>query len=163
MKRALIALGSNVGDSKLLLTTAVHEIDSFALTHVVGVSRLYSTVPVSDIEQPDFLNAAVMIETELSPQLLLEQLHHIEHVHGRTRHEHWGPRTLDLDIIDVEDFRSEVQSLQVPHPRAVERAFVLHPLNDIAPEWLLEGVAIADRIEPTDDVRVVAEADWSRL
>lgn len=163
MTRALIALGSNLGDSRQTLATAIADINLLPATSVIGVSCLYLTAPVSEIEQPDFLNAAALIETELDPYVLLECLQSIERAHGRIRNEHWGPRTLDLDIIDVEGFSSKDENLLVPHPRAAERAFVLHPINDLAPDWVLGESLVSELLQPTPDVSVIAEADWSVL
>ena len=163
MTRALIALGSNLGDCRQTLARAIADIRLLPETRILSVSRLYSTSPVSEIEQSDFLNAAALIETELEPYVLLELLQSIEQTHGRTRTEHWGPRTLDLDIIDIEGFVSSDERLSVPHPLAIERAFVLHPLNDLAPEWVLGELRVSELVRPTHAVSVVAEADWCVL
>lgn len=163
MTAALIALGSNIGESRSLLVTAVHEINELAATRVEAVSRLYATAPVGYEDQPDFLNAAALLETQLSPADLLAALHHIEVVHGRTREVRWGPRTLDLDVIDYEGFVSSEPELQIPHPRATERQFVLQPLADVAPMWRLSGQAVENLVAQSDDVRVIADTSWSGL
>ena len=163
MTAALIALGSNIGESRSLLVTAVHEINALPSTSVTAVSRLYSTAPVGVEEQPDFLNAAALVETQLSPAELLDALHHIENVHGRTREVRWGPRTLDLDVIDFEGFSSDSAELTVPHPRATERQFVLQPIADIAPQWVFSGKTVESLVEKSADVVVCDARDWSGL
>jgi dihydroneopterin aldolase/2-amino-4-hydroxy-6-hydroxymethyldihydropteridine diphosphokinase len=137
MSRALIALGSNLGDSFTIMQQAISEIEQLSETHVEAVSNLYETEPVGGPEQNSFLNAAILISTSLEPQNLLAALHEIEALHGRTREIQWGPRTLDLDLIDYENFTSTDESLKVPHPLASERSFVLAPCADVAPEWKL--------------------------
>lgn len=163
MTSALIALGSNIGESRSLLVTAVHEIDALPATSVTAVSRLYSTAPMGVEDQPDFLNAAALVETELSPSELLDALHHIENVHGRTRDVRWGPRTLDLDVIDIEGFSSDSAELTVPHPRATERQFVIQPVADIAPQWVFSGNTVESLVEPSSDVVACDSGDWSGL
>ncbi|MBU3826013.1 MAG: 2-amino-4-hydroxy-6-hydroxymethyldihydropteridine diphosphokinase [Candidatus Anaerobiospirillum merdipullorum] len=135
MALALISAGSNLGDSQALLTTAVHQLRT--LGHVLKVSALYRTKPVGLVEQPDFLNLALSLETTLSPLDLLHGLQGIENAAGRKRIIHWGPRTLDLDLIAYQDLKLASPELSLPHPRATERAFVLVPLNEIVPDFYL--------------------------
>ena len=158
--RCIVALGSNLGDSATILRSAVYEIDALEDTELRRVSRLYSTAPVGGPEQADFLNAAVLIESKLSPSELLSKLHQIEQRHARTREVHWGPRTLDLDLIDVEGFQSAVDELMVPHPRARERQFVIHPLHDVAPNWMLGGSMVTDLVRASSDVSLAADFGW---
>ena len=135
----VLSLGSNLGDKVANLNFARSEI-GLKVGQVVATSSLYQTEPISDVEQDDFLNAVLIVKTDLNPTEVLHQIQELELSAGRTRELHWGPRTLDIDIIDIEGFTSDSSALTVPHPRARERAFVLVPLLEIAPDWLLGGI-----------------------
>lgn len=130
---AYIALGSNMGDKNAHLEGAVKEIDANPLCEVTKVSDFIITKPVSDIEQDDFLNGCIEVVTLLTPHELLDFLHEIEQSHHRERSLHWGPRTLDLDIIMYDDLTMADDTLVIPHPEAHKRQFVLEPLAQIAP------------------------------
>ncbi len=136
VRRAVVALGSNEGDSLGLLTRAVAELGELPRTAVRALSPLVLTDPVGGPEQPDYLNAVAIIDTTLRPKTLLRRLHEIEARHGRTREVRWGQRTLDLDLIQYgdpdtgTDVTYDTEHLTLPHPRAHERGFVLLP-------WLL--------------------------
>lgn len=130
---AYIALGSNLGDTRAHLTGAVDEINAHDLCSVTRVSDFILTKPVGDVEQDDFLNGCIEIETLLTPHELLDFLHEVEHSHHRERKIHWGPRTLDLDIILYGDLIMADDTLVIPHPEAHKRQFVLEPLAQIAP------------------------------
>ena len=158
---ALIALGSNLGDSGTTLRAAVAQISAMSGSEILRVSRLFATTPVGGPDQPDFLNAAALITTQLSAADLLEKLHEIENHHGRVRDIRWGPRTLDLDLIDVEGFSSDSADLLVPHPRACERQFVLQPLCDVAPNWQIAGASVSSLVTASEEVRVVEDFGWS--
>jgi 2-amino-4-hydroxy-6-hydroxymethyldihydropteridine diphosphokinase len=106
-------------------------------TEVISVSEYFSTKPVSDIEQPDYLNAVCIVESELPAMDLLSLLHGIEKALGRQRLEKWGPRTIDLDLIQYGSLLSSADELKLPHPRAHERRFVLEPWVSIDPEAIL--------------------------
>jgi 2-amino-4-hydroxy-6-hydroxymethyldihydropteridine diphosphokinase len=106
-------------------------------TEVISVSEYLSTKPVSDIEQPDYLNAVCIVESELPALDLLSLLHGIEKALGRERLEKWGPRTIDLDLIQYGSLLSSADELKLPHPRAHERRFVLEPWVSIDPEAIL--------------------------
>ncbi len=106
-------------------------------TEVISVSEYFSTKPVSDIEQPDYLNAVCIVESELPAIDLLSLLHGIEKALGRQRLEKWGPRTIDLDLIQYGSLLSSADELKLPHPRAHERRFVLEPWISIDPEAIL--------------------------
>jgi 2-amino-4-hydroxy-6-hydroxymethyldihydropteridine diphosphokinase len=106
-------------------------------TEVISVSEYFSTKPVSDIEQPDYLNAVCIVESELPALDLLSLLHGIEKALGRQRLEKWGPRTIDLDLIQYGSLLSSADELKLPHPRAHERRFVLEPWISIDPEAIL--------------------------
>jgi 2-amino-4-hydroxy-6-hydroxymethyldihydropteridine diphosphokinase len=128
---AVIGLGSNLGDRAATLCSAVSALAQ--LGELRRVSELYETAPVGGPAQGDFLNAAVLIETELTPRELLHRLHDIERRFGRERDVRWGPRTLDLDVLWFPDAYVD-EALVVPHARLIERAFALLPLLDVAPE-----------------------------
>ncbi len=130
---AYIALGSNMGDTKAHLEGALGEINESPLCAVTKVSDFIVTKPVGYVEQDDFLNGCAEVETLLAPRELLDFLRGIENAHGRERKIHWGPRTLDLDIILYDDLVLNEPDLVIPHPEAAARAFVLAPLAQIAP------------------------------
>lgn len=135
--RAAIALGSNLEDPEAQVRRGFDEIAALPKTRLVGRSSLYRTAPVGYANQPDFVNACVLVETELAPRQLLDALLDIERRHGRVRDIPNGPRTLDLDIIVYGDQRIDEPGLTVPHPRAHEREFVLKPLREVWPEALV--------------------------
>lgn len=141
MNQAFIGLGSNLGDSRQHILDAIDELARLPATRVLARSRLYRTPPWGMLEQPSFVNAAVSIETPLAPHDLLGALLTIERAAGRVRDgERWGPRTLDLDLLHVSDVVLSDEQLTLPHPRMAERAFVLLPLNDLAPGLYLPGL-----------------------
>ena len=133
--KAVIALGANIGDPKTQMDLAVAMLRE--ATEVISVSEYFSTKPVSDIEQPDYLNAVCIVESELPAMDLLSLLHGIEKALGRQRLEKWGPRTIDLDLIQYGSLLSSADELKLPHPRAHERRFVLEPWVSIDPEAIL--------------------------
>ena len=138
---AVVALGGNLGDVEETLRDAVRRIDSLSGTQVSGVSPLYRTAAWGMPEgTPAFLNAVVTVRTRLTAEELLDGLHAIEAAHGRTREEHWGNRTLDLDIIDFDGRQSDDPDLTLPHPRAWQRAFVLVPWAALDPSADLPGL-----------------------
>jgi 2-amino-4-hydroxy-6-hydroxymethyldihydropteridine diphosphokinase len=133
--KAVIALGANIGNPKEQMDLAVALLrDSL---EVIAVSSYYTTVPVGGPEQPDYLNAVAIAESDLPASDLLALLHGIEKVLGRERMEHWGPRTIDLDLIQYGSILSYAEELLLPHPRAHERRFVLEPWSEIEPDALL--------------------------
>ena len=133
--KAVIALGANIGDPKAQMDLAVAMLRE--ATEVISLSKYFSTKPVSDIEQPDYLNAVCIVESELPAMDLLSLLHGIEKALGRQRLEKWGPRTIDLDLIQYGSLLSSADELKLPHPRAHERRFVLEPWISIEPEAIL--------------------------
>lgn len=139
MTRAVIALGANLGDARAALKGASEAIEATPEISMLAQSSVYSTAPIGGVEQPDYLNAVVIIETTLSPRELLDRLHDIENSWHRTREVRWGPRTLDLDLIDYIGVTSDDPELTLPHPRAHERAFVLVPWLEADPEAELTG------------------------
>jgi 2-amino-4-hydroxy-6-hydroxymethyldihydropteridine diphosphokinase len=138
--RAFIALGSNLGDSKQQLLDAIEKLSNLPNSHVLARSHLYRTPPWGKLEQPDFLNAVVVLETPMLPHDLLDALLQIEREAGRLRNgERWGPRTLDLDLLHVACQTVNDERLTLPHPHISERAFVLLPLNELAPDLEIPG------------------------
>ncbi|MGC1396431.1 MAG: 2-amino-4-hydroxy-6-hydroxymethyldihydropteridine diphosphokinase [Coleofasciculaceae cyanobacterium] len=146
-----IALGSNLGDSKAILSSALNILVTNCNINLQKVSSWYQTAPVGP-PQPDYINGCAILETSLNPQELLEILLIIEAHFGRIRKEPNGPRTLDLDILLFDDLILESPKLQIPHPRMIERAFVLVPLAEIAPNWQepVSGKAIAQLVQTVD-------------
>ncbi len=132
-RRAFLAMGSNIGDRERFLSEAVE-----SLVGVVAVSPVYETEPVGGPAQGAFLNVVVELDTPLSPRQLLGVAHRLESAAGRVRTEHWGPRTLDVDVLLVGDLVVDEPDLVVPHPRMWQRRFVLAPLADLAPELVPE-------------------------
>lgn len=134
MTTAYVALGSNLGDRAALLRAALVALQRGGDVQVVTESAVYETAPVGGPEQPDYLNMVVAVATALEPEGLLERCLAIEAEHGRVRRERWGPRTLDLDLLAFGAAERRSERLTLPHPRMAERAFVLVPLAEIAPE-----------------------------
>ena len=138
--RAYVALGSNLGDSRQHLLDAIEALAALPQTAVTARSRIYRTPPWGVTDQPDFLNAVVALETALEPHDLLDALLAIERAAGRQRNgERWGPRTLDLDLLHVADQTVNDDRLTLPHPHIADRAFVLLPLHDVAPDLAIPG------------------------
>ncbi|MEK3885254.1 2-amino-4-hydroxy-6-hydroxymethyldihydropteridine diphosphokinase [Paenibacillus sp. PL2-23] len=132
--KAYIALGSNMGDREELLRQAIVLIDEHPHIGVERVSALYETDPVGYTDQPAFLNMVIDVTTSLQPLELLREQLELERRLGRIRHERWGPRTIDLDLLLYDNVRMDHVELTLPHPRMLERAFVLVPLNDVLEE-----------------------------
>lgn len=132
-RRAYLSCGSNMGDKKAYLNGAVEVLRADRKCRVLRVSDWIVTKPYGKVEQDDFLNGAIALETLYTPEMLLEKLHEIEYVHGRERKVHWGPRTLDLDILLYEDCVMCTDDLTIPHVDMHNRRFVLEPLAQIAP------------------------------
>lgn len=132
--QAYIALGSNLDDPRQQVLTAMDELNVLPFTRVVAKSSLYQTKPLGPQDQPDFINAVVAIATQLAPLALLHECLNLEIRHGRARHERWGPRTLDLDLLLYGDLQLTLPELVIPHPHMYDREFVLKPLAEIAPE-----------------------------
>lgn len=147
-----IALGSNLGNSLETLESAVATIASTSGILVKGRSHWYQTKAISPSPQPDYLNGCVILQTTHSPIVLLNTLLEIEQQFGRVRRERNDPRTLDLDLLLFDDIVLNEPELQIPHPRMVERAFVLVPLAEIAPDWIepISGKAIAELAQAVD-------------
>ena len=136
---AVLALGANLGDAQVTLRQAVTDVDRLPGVQVMDVSPLARTAAVGGPEQPDFLNAVLVVRTTLSPRDLLRSTQQVEAQHGRVREERWGPRTLDVDIVQYGSLVATAPDLELPHPRAQERAFVLVPWAEVAPDAVLAG------------------------
>jgi 2-amino-4-hydroxy-6-hydroxymethyldihydropteridine diphosphokinase len=139
MARAFIGLGANVGDPAAAVAWAAGELAGLAGTRLVRSSSLYRTGPVGYAEQPDFVNAVAMLETALTSRALLDALLGIERAAGRERTFPNAPRVIDLDLLLYDDQVIDAPGLAVPHPRMHERAFVLVPLVEIAPDVVIPG------------------------
>lgn len=154
MARAFIGLGSNIGDRQAALDEALRQLKAIDGIKSVCCSNYYETAPVGGIQQGDFLNAVVAVETTLSPQVLLAHCQAIELRGGRQRVERWGPRTLDLDLLDYGQQVIQSDPLTLPHPEAAHRAFVLIPWAELDPEYLLAGKAIKQWLAEVGDAGV---------
>jgi 2-amino-4-hydroxy-6-hydroxymethyldihydropteridine diphosphokinase len=148
VRTAYLGLGSNVGDRGSYLAGAVRAIDSSPGFEVVRASSLFESEPVGFENQPRFLNAVIEVRTALEPRLILGVTRRIEVENDRRREVRWGPRTLDIDILLVEDTVVEEPDLVVPHPRIGERRFVLEPLLELAPDLRLpDGRTVRSLLE----------------
>ena len=139
MARAFIGLGSNLDTPAERVVEGLQRLGALPGIAVRRCSSLYLTPPWGMTEQPAFINAAAELQVSLSPEALLEALLATERAMGRERRERWGPRRIDLDLLHIEGERRDTPSLQLPHPRLHERAFVLLPLAEIAPDAEIPG------------------------
>jgi 2-amino-4-hydroxy-6-hydroxymethyldihydropteridine diphosphokinase len=154
-RAAVLALGSNLGDRRDILQGAVDAIEGIDQVRVTAASPVYETAPVGGPQQPDYLNAVLLVTTTLPSRELLDRLHEVEAAFDRVRLVRWGPRTLDIDIITVAGERSDDPELTLPHPRAHERAFVLAPWHDADPDAVLpEHGAVADLLAAIGDAGI---------
>ncbi len=153
MTKCAIALGSNLGNSLDILENSLVAIANISGIELKNTSSWYQTKPVGNIDpQPDYLNGCAVLEVAQNPTELLTILQAIEIQFGRVRKERWAARTLDLDLLLYEDLILDSPNLTIPHPRMHERAFVLVPLAEIAPDWIepVSGVAIAQLLQSVD-------------
>ena len=168
--KAWIGLGGNVGDVRAAMIAALERLDSSDGIAVKGVSRLYATPPWGLKNQPDFLNSAAELEVRVDPFALLEACQDAERALKRERTLRWGPRTIDLDILAIEDVTLNEQRLTVPHPRLQERAFALAPLADLAPGLAISGRRVSELLGQSDANGIVPisrggewrEKNWER-
>lgn len=135
--RAFIGLGSNLDDPVRQLLKALDALGQLSETERIAYSRLYRSVPLGPPGQPDYVNAVVALDTRLSPLALLRELQAIEQAQGRERHEHWGARTLDLDLLLYGGLVMHSAPLTIPHPEMEQRNFVLYPLYEVEPELVM--------------------------
>ena len=142
---AALGLGGNLGDPVAAFAVALRALDAHPEVAVLKLSSVWRTAPWGKLDQPEFLNMAALVETSLSARALLAVCLDLERQAGRERGERWGPRTLDIDILSYGAETIDEPGLQLPHPRIAERAFVLAPLAEIAPEMSVGGQAIAER------------------
>jgi 2-amino-4-hydroxy-6-hydroxymethyldihydropteridine diphosphokinase len=151
LKTSAIALGSNLGDSLSILEAAIETLARTPSISLKAKSSWYKTKPVGPT-QPDYLNGCAILQVEINPQILLDTLLQIENQFGRVRQERWGPRSLDLDLLLYDDLIIDTPKLQIPHPRMNQRAFVLVPLTEIAPDWVepVSGCAIKELVKKVD-------------
>lgn len=151
-----IALGSNLGDSRATVETALKSLSTTPHISLISQSSWYQTTAVGP-PQPDFINGCAVLQIQMSPQLMLETLLDIEAQFGRVRQERWGPRSLDLDLLLYDELVLDTPTLQIPHPRMRDRAFVLVPLAEIAPNWIepVSGKAISQLVQAVDCSGVV--------
>ncbi|EWH02127.1 2-amino-4-hydroxy-6-hydroxymethyldihydropteridine diphosphokinase [Halomonas sp. BC04] len=156
-----VGLGSNLDDPASQVNRALETLGALPLTQRVGVSSLYASRPVGPQDQPDYINAVAHLATRLSPLALLDQLQALEQRHRRVRRRHWGPRTLDLDLLLFGKRVIETPRLRVPHPEMSARPFVMVPLAELAPALTLpDGRSITTLAEPLrspDLIRVLPD------
>jgi 2-amino-4-hydroxy-6-hydroxymethyldihydropteridine diphosphokinase len=146
-----IALGSNLGDSLIILEAAIQTLIETPAIKLLAKSSWYKTKPIGP-PQPDYLNGCILLQVDIVADLLLEILLKIENKFGRIRKQKWGARTLDLDILLYGNQVINTPRLQIPHPRMCDRAFVLVPLAEIAPDWVepVSGFAIKELVKDVD-------------
>ena len=152
---AAIAHGSNIGNSLATLRSALSTLNQTPGIKVKAISSWYQTAPIGP-PQPNIINGCALLETTLTPQDLLSVLLDIEKKFGRERHERWGARTLDLDLLLFNDVVLDTKTLQIPHPRMTQRGFVMIPLAEIASNWIepLCGRAISQLVKTIDPTGV---------
>ncbi|MCJ8348175.1 2-amino-4-hydroxy-6-hydroxymethyldihydropteridine diphosphokinase [Moritella sp.] len=155
--RCYIAIGSNLTDPVAQAKAAITALETLTASRFIGVSSLYASKPMGPQEQPDYINAVACVDTRLAPIELLDALQQIENEQGRVRKEHWGARTLDLDILLVGNEIMSTPRLTVPHYGMKEREFVLYPLAEIAPQLQLPcGQALSALLKdcPRNDLAI---------
>lgn len=160
--KAAISLGSNLGESLTIINKALASLEKNDNIIIENISSWYETVPVGP-PQPNYLNGCAILKTKLSPQTLLKALLDIETKFGRIRNEKWGARTLDIDLILYEQLILETQELELPHPRMKDRAFVLVPLAEIAPNWVdpLTKKPIIELLKNVDQTGILKKIEIS--
>ena len=156
-----IGLGSNLGDSKVILTEAVHKLASLG---DVKISKLYQSPPMGPQDQPNYLNAVVQLSTNLAPLALLDELQRFEQESGRLRLRHWGERTLDLDLLIYAEEKIQHERLTVPHVGVMERDFVLIPLLDLDPNLHIDGIALKQLpVVQQPTLSVLDAGNWAEI
>jgi 2-amino-4-hydroxy-6-hydroxymethyldihydropteridine diphosphokinase len=152
MAEAFIALGGNVGDVRSSFDQAIAKLCDGAMVRLLARSSDYRTPPWGVTDQPPFINAVISVATTLEPHALLSRAQECERTLGRDRaHErYWGPRRIDLDVLAYDDLAVDDATLTLPHPRTFERAFVLVPLAEIAPDLVIAGLRVRDALTQVD-------------
>lgn len=165
MTAACLGLGTNLGDRAAQLAKALLRLDAVDGIHLEAVSPVYRTAPWGVEDQPDFLNLCVQIETGLAPEALLAVCKAVEAAMGRQVRERWGPREIDVDILLMAGTEMETPELTLPHPRMLQRRFVLAPLADLVPDWIVGGQTIEEHALAlgADDLCDFNEAETDRL
>jgi 2-amino-4-hydroxy-6-hydroxymethyldihydropteridine diphosphokinase len=163
---AYLSLGGNLGDPAASMGAALRMLDADPQTTVAAVSSLYRTPPWGKTDQPDFLNAAAEVSTALSPRGLLDLCLEAERKLKRVREERWGPRLIDIDLLVFGDRSVHESGLDVPHPRMLERAFVLVPFAEVAPDFSIDGKRLSDHLTAIDTAGIERQAsgrDWWKV
>ena len=156
-----IGLGSNLGDSKVILTEAVHKLASLG---DVKTSKLYQSPPMGPQDQPNYLNAVVQLSTNLAPLALLDELQRFEQESGRVRLRRWGERSLDLDLLIYAEEKIQHERLTVPHVGVMERDFVLIPLLDLDPNLHIDGIALKQLpVVQQPTLSVLDAGNWAEI
>lgn len=161
-----ISLGSNLGDRAEYIKKALMMLEASEKIQLVNVSSLYETPPWGKYDQPSFINGAACLRTDMPILELLHVCQDIELKLGRERHEHWGPRTIDIDLLWAEGTSVQSSELKLPHPYMQERAFVLIPLQEIAPALTVSGKSISyylSQLPDADQVKPIAQQTRSLL
>ena len=156
-----LSLGANLGRREQTIRLALEEMANTDGVELAGVSSFYETAPWGVANQPDFINAAAKVYTILSPMELLRQMQRIERKLGRVRHEHWGARTMDIDLLHMPGIASDTEELRLPHPYFSERAFVLRPLAQIADSLVICGNTVGEHLLACKDTGEVRRAKGS--
>jgi 2-amino-4-hydroxy-6-hydroxymethyldihydropteridine diphosphokinase len=162
-ERVFLGLGGNLGEPQKSMAAALSMLDADPTTEVVAVSSLYRTPPWGKTDQPDFLNAAAEVRTSHTPRELLDLCLEAERRLKRVRQERWGPRLIDIDILVFGEQAVDESGLEIPHPRMLERAFVLAPLAEIAPDFSIEGRTLSAWLADVDTAgieRLASGRDW---
>lgn len=149
MGEALLSLGGNLGDPLRTINEALSRLEREGVA-VTARSRFFRTPPWGRTDQPDFLNLCAAVQTKRPPRALLETIGRVERGLGRKRGAKWGPRLIDIDILTYDDLVVDEPGLAIPHPHLTERAFVLVPLNEIAPDRMIGGRHVSDWAESCD-------------
>lgn len=161
LTHAALGIGGNLGDTQQNLINVISNLAHQLDVEVLSVSKLYKTPPWGKTDQPAFLNACILVETSFTARQLLDKCLDIEQKLGRVRAERWGPRQVDIDILYFGDEVIVEEGLEVPHPRMTDRAFVMQPLSDIAPDKLISGKLVSQWAQELHDeaIEVVLEND----
>lgn len=166
MTVAALGLGGNIGEPPAAMAMALKAFDAHEDCRVLAVSELYSTPPWGKTDQADFFNCCALVETSLSAEALLDLCLDIERGMKRVRVERWGPRTIDIDVLTYGNEEVRTERVEIPHPRMTDRAFVLMPLSDIAPDLLVKGRRVCEWLDDADKAgirRVNEKREWWTL